>query len=96
MFSACNVDGKCDVSSGLVSKLISVSSETCNEVSDFGSCSRRFLENLRNLPKSNLRIEAGRRGTNKSRPSNDEVATNDSKDGSVETNEVLDYAHSRA
>ena len=33
MFSSCNVDGRCDISSGFVSKLISFESGTFNEVS---------------------------------------------------------------
>jgi len=43
MYSCCNVDGKCDTNSGLVLKSISFEDGTLNQVSDFGSCSRRFL-----------------------------------------------------
>ena len=100
MSSSCNVDGKCDVSSGFVSKSLSIKSGTCNQVNDFGSCSRRFLDDtgvleyFGRLLKLNFRIEGGRRGTNKSSPSNEKV-TKDFKDrGSFETNEVVDKSNS--
>ncbi|MBL8026215.1 MAG: hypothetical protein JNL74_07380 [Fibrobacteres bacterium] len=96
MYSCSNVDGKCDTNSGLVLKSISFEDGTFNQVSDFGSCSRRFLvDNTGSAylfrQKSNFRIEGGSRGTTKSRPFNKLVTTNDSKDGgSFETNEVAD------
>ena len=46
MFSSCKVEGKCEVSSGLVQKLISSEGGTKNEVRDFGRCLRRFLIDL--------------------------------------------------
>ena len=99
MFSICNVDGKHDIISGLVEKFISAPSfkpGTEKQVIDFGSCSRRsladtgFTEYRGERPKFNFRIEGGRRGSNKSRPSKWLTMKDSKNGGSFETNEAGD------